>query len=244
MRDLEKRLAAAIKQFWATRTEQTEAQSQRGARDQGSRGAVTGGAQLDGVVDLVRDCLLESGIPEGAIYRNKGGVTIPGFFRPTKEWDLLVIWDGQLVSAVEFKSQVGPSFGNNFNNRIEEALGSATDVWTAYREGAFQLSRRPWLGYFMLLEEAPESTHPVKVTEPHFRVLPEFRDSSYVRRYDLFCQKLMRERLYDAAAFLLSDRENGPQGGYREPQPELSFTRFATALSAMAMAFQRSQRDA
>lgn len=243
MRDLDERLAAAIRHFWATRNEQTEAQNQRGARDQGSRGAVTGGAQLDAVVDLVRDCLLESGIPEGAIYRNKGGVAIPGYFRPTKEWDLLVIWDGQLVAAVEFKSQVGPSFGNNFNNRIEEALGSATDVWTAYREGAFQLSRRPWLGYFMLLEEAPESIHPVKVAEPHFRVLPEFRDSSYVRRYDLFCQKLMRERLYDAAAFLLSDREKGPQGDYREPQPELSFSRFASALSGAAMAFQRTRHD-
>ncbi len=61
-------------------------------------------------------------------------IELPGFFRPTKEWDLLVIKDGKLVVAIEAKSQAGPSFGNNFNNRTEEAMGSALDLWTAFRE--------------------------------------------------------------------------------------------------------------
>src|SRR5471030_2748197 len=76
-------------------------------------------------------------------------------YRPEKKWDLIVISNKQLVCVMEFKSQVGPSFGNNFNNRTEEAIGSATDIWAAYREGAFKPSSRPWLGYLMLLEEAP-----------------------------------------------------------------------------------------
>jgi hypothetical protein len=41
---------------------------------------------------------------------------LPGYFRPTKEWDLLVILDGNLLASIEFKSQIGPSFGNNYNN--------------------------------------------------------------------------------------------------------------------------------
>ena len=41
--------------------------------------------------------------------------------------------DGRLLAVIELKSQVGPSFGNNFNNRTEEAIGSAVDFWTAYR---------------------------------------------------------------------------------------------------------------
>ena len=49
---------------------------------------------------------------------------------------MLVIDRDQLIAALEFKSQVGPSFGNNFNNRTEEAIGTAHDLWTAYREGA------------------------------------------------------------------------------------------------------------
>ena len=43
-------------------------------------------------------------------------LTLPGYFRPTKLWDLLVTYKGQLIAAIELKSHVGPSFGNNFNN--------------------------------------------------------------------------------------------------------------------------------
>ena len=50
---------------------------------------------------------------------------------------------GQLIAIVEFKSQVGPSFADSYNNRTEEALGNATDLWTAYGEGACKLSQRP-----------------------------------------------------------------------------------------------------
>ncbi|MEE4605477.1 MAG: PaeR7I family type II restriction endonuclease, partial [Desulfobacteraceae bacterium] len=82
---------------------------------------------------------------------------MPGYFRPTKLWDLLVMNEGRLVAALEFKSQVGPSFGNNFNNRTEEALGTAHDLWTAYREGAFGEQTRPFVGWLMLLEDAPKS---------------------------------------------------------------------------------------
>jgi len=60
----------------------------------------------------------------------------------------VVIHEGHLIAAMKFKSQTGPSFGNNFNNRTEEAIGSATDLWASYREEAFKPSPRPWLGYF------------------------------------------------------------------------------------------------
>ena len=82
---------------------------------------------------------------------------LPGYFRPTKLWDLLVINEGRLIAALEFKSQVGPSFGNNFNNRTEEAIGTAHDLWTAYREGAFGKQPRPFVGWMMMVEDAPES---------------------------------------------------------------------------------------
>src|SRR5437867_7599342 len=134
---------------------------------------------------------------------------LPGFFRPTKEWDLLVVRDGELILALEAKSQVGPSFGNNFNNRTEEAMGSALDLWTAFRESAFGSAVRPWIGYMFLLENSPRSTAPVGVKEPHFKVFPEFRNSSYAKRYELFCRRLVRERHYDCSAFLMSNPETG-----------------------------------
>lgn len=241
MNGLQGRVAAAIRHFWKTRRKQEKRQGRAsGRRDQGSRSAVTGGAQMDGFVKLVSELLVESGIANATIFR-KRNVELPGFFRPTKEWDLLVVVDGNLLASIEFKSQVGPSFGNNYNNRTEEALGSATDLWTAYREGAFRNSPRPWLGYFMLLEEAPRSTSPVVVSEPHFRIFDEFRDASYAKRYELFCLKLVRERLYDAACFLLSDKVGGPKGLFREPVSELSFGSFVASLTGRAIAYSRSR---
>ena len=244
MKNPERRIAEAVRQFWETRNWQGKKQGATGGRrDQGGRSNVTGGAQLDGFSSLVIELLVENGLPESAIYRKKK-VELPGFFRPTKEWDLLVIIEDSLFASIEFKSQVGPSFGNNYNNRTEEALGSAKDLWTAYREGAFQKSRRPWLGYFMLLEEAPKSTSPVAVRESHFPVFEEFQGASYAKRYELFCQKLLRERLYDGACFLLSSRVDGANGRYREPSPELTFERFLESLIGRAIAYsRRSGRD-
>lgn len=243
MNDLQGRVAGAIRLFWKTRRKQEKRQGRTsGRRDQGSRSAVTGGAQMDGFVKLVSELLIESGIPNATIFR-KRNVELPGFFRPTKEWDLLVVVDGNLLASIEFKSQIGPSFGNNYNNRTEEALGSATDLWTAYREGAFRDSPRPWLGYFMLLEEAPRSTGPVAVSEPHFPVFAEFRDASYAKRYELFCLKLVRERLYDSACFLLSDKVGGPKGLFREPVSELSLGNFVASLTGRAIAYSRSRNQ-
>ncbi len=239
--DLDVVLRKAVRHFWRTRHAQQRKQGgTTGRKDAGSRGAVTGGAQLDGMVRLIARVVTEAGVSHASIYYAKRGTTyLPGFFRPNKAWDLLVVARSYLLACIEFKSQVG-SFGNNFNNRSEEAIGSATDFWTAYREGAFRDSPRPWLGYFLLLEDAPESTRPVKVYEPHFGVFAEFRDSSYASRYELLCLKLVRERLYDAACFLLSDALGGRRrGDYREPAKELSFGHFAGSLAAHVGAFAK-----
>lgn len=237
MDNLDERVREAVRHFWLTRNRQAENQGrQSGARDSGSRTAVTGGKQIDGFIRLMADLLANSGLPKDSICLEKKAVVVPGWFRPTKEWDLIAVVNGTLLATVEFKSQVG-SFGNNFNNRTEEAIGLATDIQAAYREGAFGTSPRPWTGYFMLLEDAPGSRSPVGIKEPHFNVFTEFRDSSYAARYGILCRKLVRERLYDATCLLLSDRDDGVRGEYSEPSEEIGFRNFATSLMSHAMAF-------
>lgn len=103
---------------------------------------------MDGFTKLVRKLLIEAKVPESCIAVDKR-IELPGWFRAEKKWDLVIVHERELLAAIEFKSQIGPSFGNNFNNRTEEALGSATDIWAAYREGAFKPSARPFLGYLM-----------------------------------------------------------------------------------------------
>lgn len=236
IQSLAERSALAVAHYWKTRQGQRDKQQQTGKADQGLRSAVTGGAQMDGFIDLFTELITDSGISNGYVFRKKA-VELPGFFRPTKEWDLLVVREDTLLVAIEAKSQVGPSFGNNFNNRTEEAMGSALDLWTAFRERAYLNSPQPFLGYFFMLEDCEASNRPVKVQEPHFKVFPEFVGASYLRRYELFCRKLVLERHYTAAAFITSTSEAGRLGHFSTPADDLSLERFARVLVAHLTAF-------
>lgn len=235
--DLNKWVAKAVAQYWQTREQQGITQGTKsGQKDAGARAAVTGGAQMDGFMLLLSDLIQEAGVAPKYIF-HKQSLQLPGFFRPTKEWDLLVVRDGQLILALEAKSQVGPSFGNNFNNRTEEAMGSALDLWTAFREGAFNKTVKPWLGYFFMLEDCPGSQRPVKNQEPHFKVFPEFNGASYAKRYELFCRKLMRERHYSATAFMTASKDGGLKGQYTEPAQDIRFEMFTKSLLAQCAAY-------
>jgi hypothetical protein len=231
MRDLDAGIRSAIQHFWQTRDTQANRQGDQRDRDRGGRSAVTGGKQMDGFVRLVRELLVEARVPDSCISIDRR-VELPGWFRAEKKWDLVIVHESELVAAVEFKSQIGPSFGNNFNNRTDEALGSATDIWAAYREGAFKPSSRPYLGYLMLLEDSDRSRSPVKVCEPHFKVFDEFRGASYRQRYAILVEKLLRERLYDGACFILSSPASAISGDYAEPHPELTFAKLMAPLLA------------
>lgn len=231
------RTAKAVAHYWKTRVDQRKKQENEGKADQGLRSAVTGGAQMDGFINLFTELVAEAGISDKYVFQKKA-LELPGFFRPTKEWDLLVVRDKTLIAAVEAKSQVGPSFGNNFNNRTEEAMGSALDIWTAFREKAYLNSPQPFLGYFFMLEDCDESNRPVKVKEPHFKVFPEFTGASYMKRYELFCRKLVLERHYTASAFITSSSKYGIEGAFKTPAEDLSVERFARILVAHLAAHQ------
>jgi Restriction endonuclease XhoI len=244
--DYSRELSAAIRHYWTTRSDQNLRQGTvAGARDYGARTEVTGGKHLDGFCDLIKNVIVDAGLAENGIFCGKR-TDLPGFFRPTKDWDVVVVVEGELLALMELKSQVGPSFGNNCNNRIEEALGSATDVWTAFREQTFRNSLRPWAGYLMLVEDCKGSQTPVRVAEAHFPIRKEFQDPtyretqkgiSYSRRYELFCRKLVLERLYDAACFITSTKEDGIKGEYSEPALDLSFKNFAASLTGQITEF-------
>jgi type II restriction enzyme len=210
----------AVAQFWRSRTQAASNQAMRGRKDQGNRASATAGANMDGFVKLIRHIVVANGLsPEDVFIERGAPVTIPGYYRATKMWDLLVVHHddqrSRLVAALELKSQVG-SFGNNFNNRCEEAIGTAVDFWTAFRDGAFGNSARPFVGYLMLLQDCPAVYTPVRIEEQHFNVFDDFRGSSYARRYELLCQRLVKEGLYDASTLLLSPEIEGIQGAYSE----------------------------
>ena len=58
----------------------------------------------------------------------------------------------------------------------------------------------------ILVEKTDKSTSPIKIQEPYFKVRPEFKGTSYLDRYVLFCQKLMQERHYNSTALIWSNK--------------------------------------
>lgn len=229
--DYERKATEAVKAFWGTREAAKQKQIESGKADQGERAGVTAGKNMDGFMNLILDIIRANGLANAQIHKKRTVLTLPGYFRPTKLWDLLVIHRGELIVAIELKSQVGPSFGNNFNNRTEEAIGTAHDFWTAYREEAFGKQPRPFVGWLIMVEDAPKSRSSVENMSPHFPVFKEFKDASYLKRYDILCQKLVQEQLYTTAALITSPRSTAKTGKFSEMSAMTGLKTFVTALA-------------
>lgn len=207
---MQREVQQAIAKFWGTRS---------------SQGGTQAGQHLNAFCDLVTRVVREAGFrPEEIRFGNR--VEIPGYYRPTKKWDIVVVRRDRLCAAVEMKSQCG-SFGNNYNNRTEEAVGSSSDVWKAFEKDLLG-NHQPWLGYLFLLERSPEALYPVGIKPTPFPVDPIFKSASYAKRYQVLCDRIVKERLYNAAAFITSVRDS--TGPYEEPDPALRFVDFARAL--------------
>jgi hypothetical protein len=230
LEDLDGEVADATMHYWDTLSEQEDTQNRSEKTARGRRAQVLGGSQMDGFAGLIEDALVEAGVPREAVHHDHSAV-LPGYYRATKRWDIAVVVDGELLAAMELKS-IASSFGNNLNNRIEEAVGNNTDLYRAYQQGLFEPSPTPWVGYLILMADVKQSQSPVNVREPHFAVDSEFEEASYIDRAEQLCLRMVRQRLVDSATFITSSKETGIEGGYSEPNVELTFRRFLSSLVA------------
>jgi len=228
--DHDRKAREAVMAFWGNRDKAKQKRLEAGAAAEGDRDAVRAGNNMDGFVALVLDLVHANGLVDAQVFRHRPLVTLPGYFRPTKMWDLLVIHRNRLVAAVEMKSQVG-SYGNNYNNRTEEAIGSAQDLRTAYREGAFGEQPMPFVGWFMLVGDDPESREPVKNVSQHFPVFSVFEGASYQTRYEVLCRRLVQEQLYTAASVIASPRSAVTTGEFSEMSELTSLKTFVASFA-------------
>jgi hypothetical protein len=228
---------AAVKHFWDVRS--------------GGAG-VLGGKTLDGFIELISGVVQSSDLSEVEIHTSKSTSQLPGFFRPHKSWDIVVRSKGQLIAAIELKSQIG-SIGNNFNNRTEEVLGSGIDLHTAVEESAFGTNAEVFTGYMILVEDSEKSRRNAKITMPYFPVMQGFladeseRDSSYtpnqngkypsatgisyLERYDLLCKRLVLKNLYSAAGLIIANESEADIGSYTHISKQTSIESFLTKLT-------------
>ena len=62
-------------------------------------------------------------------------------------------------------------------------------------------------------------------------VFKEFKGASYLIRYDLFCQKLVKEQLYTTAALITSPRNAAETGKFSEMSAMTGLRTFVTTLA-------------
>lgn len=220
---MKKELEDAILHSFVIREKAAEMQIEKGVVDTGMRSQVTSGKHLDRLTEIIVHDMEECGIPPEGIFCKNKGTELPGWFRATKKWDILGFIGDQLVAAIELKSIYG-SYGNNLNNRAEEAIGSLVDAKFAIENGMINSSISPVFGYVLIVKKE-ENSAAVCTTpkEPHFKADPAFRNGSYIDRFRILCQRLGREDLYGAVWFTVADPRND---AVEEPEQNLSYDAF------------------
>ncbi len=250
----------AVRHWWRSKKSAKSKKPQGGTRD-----ANLHGKTMNGFAESIADFLVELGVNPEHIFAgghlSKAPSILPSYFRPSKNWDLIVLANSRfypakgdaggpvLYAAVEFKSQ-DKSIGNNQNNRLEESIGNAHDFWVTYGQSGFEVQQpRPWLGYLFVGKYQPESDgKTVEIKQPHFHAMPPFRVNgsdqlekfkgpSYAERYKIFMKQSVGARLYDAGAFIVTDESiKGKNPNHRVLLPEFGPINFLRSLKAQMLA--------
>ncbi len=243
----ESRVSEAVKSFWTIR----------------EREGVRSGKTLDAFVDLLTWIVHSHGMPDAVILTGRKA-QVPGFFRPSKSWDVLIMDHDVLIAAIELKS-IADSFGKNANNRNEEALGSGVDIKEAFEEGAFEGLTRLFTGYLILVEDCQQTLASVQIQMKHFRAMEKFmqypktREEMYVRnaqgvfpaidglsymnRFDILCRSLMQKKLYSSASVIKSPRSAIENGKYGNVSRETSIKAFLASLASHVETIAAIQED-
>ncbi|MEV6207408.1 PaeR7I family type II restriction endonuclease [Kitasatospora sp. NPDC051914] len=219
----------AIAAYWGVKRAQNEQSTIKAAVGAGTAGSVRGGKHFDSIAALLAKFFLEAGYPPESIRITKSQrLELPGYYRPQKQWDVVVTYENTLVAAFEMKALGGPSFGNNYNNRVEEALGSAVDLRRAALADLYP-GEKPWLGYFFIMQDEEGSRRPVKPADGALPVEGIWHGKSYQERFGIFCQRLMAEQLYDAVCYVTSSASDPKP---TEPVDSLDWRHFSAAINA------------
>lgn len=182
---------------------------------------------MNDLADLVADTFIAAGIDPANVHCRKK-LELPGYFRAEKKWDIVVLHNKKLVAAIELKA-IASSYGNNMNNRAEEALGNATDLAHSIESGLVG-TNPPWLGYVFVIHDEAKSRRPVKVNQPHFAIDPAFKGGSYQDRAQLLCERLMMKKIYDRTWFVTADPAAGTTD---EPNPEMTWAKFKADIEGI-----------
>lgn len=217
----------AILESFDVRRHAAELQIERGMSDTGQRSQVTSGKHLDGIAGIISADIEACGIDSKDIHVGNANVELPGWFRATKKWDILAFSGKDLIAAVELKSIYG-SYGNNLNNRAEEAVGESTDAVYSVNRKLMNITTPPLFAYALIVKKDQKSSSKCNAPkEPFFKADPVFADTSYIERFGILCQRLRREGLFGAVWFVVVDPV---ERTVEEPDSELTYEKFMAEI--------------
>ncbi|MBB2946076.1 hypothetical protein FB565_005834 [Actinoplanes lutulentus] len=217
------RIDYALRAWLDVRNTQAETSLASGRGQEGRRSAVTGGRHMDAIHQLVVDEIKATGAT-GLRFSQNRGATLPGFYRASKSWDLVLLQRDVPVLAVEYKSMLG-SEGKNLNNRADEIFGMAEDTRQAEIRGLLPPQMRR--AYIFVMAENPENSKPVRVVETLGDSDPVFDGASYVQR-----MAIMLERMRDTGLFHMTWAVTVKEDpfSWSEPNKAVGWDRFAADL--------------
>lgn len=218
-----------LENWWAEKTSAVEGLAVRGKSDTGAQ--ARNARHMLGLNAYVRQMFIDAGLREDEVETD---VVIPGYFRRSKNWDVVAVHKGRLVGIVEMKSQE-KSPGRNANNRIEEAIGSPIDARTYHEITPSFGELGVWAAWGMIFNRDQEDTSGKKrngVKSAHYPLDPAFEPFTYVGQYGTMIERLISRNIYDAG-WMVSTWVN-PDGtvGYDEPVPTATAETLRTQINA------------
>ena len=182
--------------FWAARGASSARLAQAGRSDTGAQ--ARDARHMESIATFVRQMFLDAGMAESDVTLD---TVIPGYYRRSKNWDVVAVYKGHLVGVVELKSQES-SPSNNANNRIEEAIGSAVDAHAVQEiTGAFG-TLGVWAAWGMTFNRNVETAKPRIPGSRHYPLDTAFLPFSYARQYSIAIERLISRNIYQAGWML------------------------------------------
>lgn len=215
--DLPARLATAVQTAWAPRAARSAAP-----------------LDLDGLLGVLGAVATHCGLPASAVrLRGRAPRTVPGHFATGCAWDAVVVEAGRLravvgVSAHSLRTSGGAAA---LNAHALQVVGAAVDLAAAAASGALgpeAVTRRPFVGWLMVLEDTPEAHAPLPAPalEGFGPSAPSVSTSASpdtgAERARRLCERLTRAGHCHQASLLLTAPSSGAAQGAWRALSELS----------------------
>jgi len=225
-----------LENWWAEKNSAVAELAARGKSDTGAQ--ARNARHMLGLNAFVRQIFIDAGLREDEVETD---LVIPGYFRRSKNWDIVATHKGRLVGIVEMKSQAR-SPGNNANNRIEEAIGSPVDARTYHEITPAFGELGVWAAWGMIFNRDQEDTTGKKrkgVQSKHYPLDPAFDPFTYARQYGTMIERLISQNIYDAGWMVSTWANSDGTVGYEEPVPTATAETLRTQINArVAFALQ------